>query len=294
MKKRQPQGLNRLSVAAIKYLETPGWHADGGGLYLEIDANGRKRWAMRLTVNGKRRDFGLGPLHKVSLAEAREMAAIYRAKAYRGIDPVAHKKKSLATSAVPTFKDVAEQVHRQRAQGWSNSKHVDQWINTLRDYAFPVIGDMPVCDIATPDILKVLTPIWNSKAATARNVRQRLSIVLEWARAAGFRSGDNPVGLIGDALPRQKKSDRHHAALPYPEVASFIGKLRDGQAAPMTKLAFEFLILTAVRTTEARKARWDEVDFQAKTWTIPGNDAGDRPAHEKGARPCRAPLHPLP
>ena len=86
MKKRQPQGLNRLSVAAIKYLETPAWHADGGGLYLEIDANGRKRWAMRLTVNGRRRDFGLGPLHKVSLAEAREMAAIYRAKAYRGID----------------------------------------------------------------------------------------------------------------------------------------------------------------------------------------------------------------
>ena len=215
MKKRQPQGLNRLSVAAVKYLDTPGWHADGGGLYLEIDANGRKRWAMRLTVNGKRRDFGLGPLHKVSLAEAREMAAIYRAKAYRGIDPVAHKKKSLATSAVPTFKDVAEQVHRQRAQGWSNGKHVDQWINTLRDYAFPVIGDMPVCDIATPDILKVLTPIWNSKAATAGHVRQRLSIVLEWARAAGFRSGDNPVGLIGDALPRQKKSDRHHAALPY-------------------------------------------------------------------------------
>ena len=273
MKKRQPQGLNRLSVAAIKYLETPAWHADGGGLYLEIDANGRKRWAMRLTVNGRRRDFGLGPLHKVSLAEAREMAAIYRAKAYRGIDPVAHKKKSLATSAVPTFKDAAEQVHRQRAQGWSNSKHAGQWINTLRDYAFPIIGDMPVCDIATPDILKVLTPIWNSKVATARLVRQRLSIVLEWARAAGFRSSTNPVGSIGDALPRQKKSDRHHAALPYAEVAGFIGKLRDGQAAPMTKLALEFLILTAARSTEARKARWDEVDFQAKTWTIPGNDA---------------------
>ena len=96
MRKRQPQGLNRLSVAAIKHLETPGWHGDGGGLYLEIDANGRKRWALRLTVNGKRRDFGLGPLHKVSLADAREMAAIYRAKAYRGIDPVADKKKRFA------------------------------------------------------------------------------------------------------------------------------------------------------------------------------------------------------
>ena len=174
---------------------------------------------------------------------------------------------------MPTFKEAAEQVHRQRAQGWSNDKHVNQWINTLRDYAFPVIGDMPVSNIATPHILKILTPIWNVKAATARNVRQRLSTVLEWARTAGFRSGDNPVASIGDALPRQKKSDRHHAALPYPEVSAFIGKLRAGQAAPVTKLAFEFLILTAVRTTETREARWNEVDWQAKTWTIPGHDA---------------------
>jgi hypothetical protein len=171
MRKRQPQGLNRLSVAAIKHLETPGWHGDGGGLYLEIDPNGRKRWALRLTVNGKRRDFGLGPLHKVSLAEAREMAAIYRAKAYRGIDPVADKKKRFAMPGMPTFRDAAEQVHRQRAQGWSNGKHVDQWINTLRDYAFPIIGHRPISDIATPDILKVLTPIWNVKAETARRVR---------------------------------------------------------------------------------------------------------------------------
>jgi integrase len=272
MRKRQPQGLNRLSVAAIKHIATPGWHGDGGGLYLEIDANGRKRWALRLTVNGKRRDFGLGPLHKVSLAEAREVAAIYRAKAYRGIDPVGDKKKRFAMPGLPTFKEAAEQVHRQRAQGWSNDKHVNQWINTLRDYAFPVIGEMPVSDITTPHILKILTPIWNVKAPTARNVRQRISTVLEWARAAGFRSGDNPVALIGEALPRQKKSERHHAALPYLEVSAFIEKLRDGQAAPITKLAFEFLILTAVRTTEARKARWDEVDWQAKTWTIPGNN----------------------
>jgi integrase len=273
MRRTQPQGLHRLSAAAIRYLETPGWHADGGGLYLEIDTNGRKRWAMRLTVNGKRRDFGLGPLHKVSLAEARETAADYRTKAYRGIDPVAEKRKHVATpSSVPTFREAANAVHRQRAQGWSNGKHVDQWINTLRDYAFPIIGDMAVSDIATPDVLKVLTPIWSAKLETARRVRQRLSTVLEWARAAGFRSGDNPVDLIGDALPRQRKTERHHAALPYTDVAAFIAKLRDGQAASITKLAFEFLILTAARTTEARKARWDEVDLKAKTWTIPGND----------------------
>jgi Phage integrase central domain len=114
-------------------------------------------------------------LHKVSLAEAREMAAVYRAKAYRGIDPIADKEKCMATPGIPTFKDATEQVHRQRAQGWSNGKHVGQWINTLRDHAFPIIGDMPVSTIATPDVLKVLTPIWNVKAETARRVRQRLS-----------------------------------------------------------------------------------------------------------------------
>ncbi len=273
MRKRQVHGLYRLSNTAINHIKNPGWYADGGGLYLEVDESGRRRWAMRLTVNGKRRDFGLGPLHKVSLAEAREIAAEYRSKAYRGIDPIAHKKKSeLIVAAVPTFRQAAEQVHRQRVAGWSNGKHVDQWINSLRDYAFPLIGDMAVSDVSTPDVLKVLAPIWGVKVETARRVRQRIGTVLEWARAAGFRSGDNPVDLLGEALPRQKKSERHHAALPYAEVAAFIERLREGQAAPITKLAFEFLILTAVRTTEARKARWDEVDFKAKTWTIPGNN----------------------
>jgi integrase len=273
MRRTQPQHLNRLAAASIKYLDKPGWYADGGGLYLEVDKNGRKRWAMRITVNGKRRDFGLGPLHKVTLAQAREVAADYRAKAYRGLDPIEHKKQRAQPPApVPSFREAAEKVHRQRAEGWSNGKHTGQWINTLRDYAFPLIGDMPVSEVSTPDVLKILTPIWSVKMETARRVRQRLSTVLEWARAAGFRSGDNPVDLIGDALPRQKKNGRHHAALPYMQVAAFIGKLREGLAVPITKLAFEFLILTAVRTTEARKARWDEVDFTAKTWKIPGND----------------------
>jgi integrase len=271
MSRTQAQGLHRLSAAGVKHLDAPGWYCDGGGLYLEIDANGRKRWAMRLTVNGRRRDFGLGPLHKVSLAQARETAAEYRAKAYRGIDPIAHKGKSTQTVAnAPPFRDAAEQVYRQRAPAWSNGKHSDQWINSLRDYAFPVIGDIPVSAVSTPDVLKVLSPIWNVKIETARRVRQRIKAVLEWSRAAGFRDGENPVDQLGHALPRQKKSERHHAALPYAEVANFIEMLRLGPAASITKLAFEFLILTAVRSIEARKAHWDEVDFKTKTWTIPG------------------------
>jgi integrase len=270
---RNPQGIHRLSAAAIKYITDPGWHSDGGGLYLEVDTNGRKRWAMRLTVNGKRRDFGLGPIHKVSLLEARERATEYRSKAYRGIDPVADKRRveEPPPRNVLTFEQASRQVHEQRRATWSNGKHVDQWINTLFDHVFPIIGDKPVDEIRTPDVLNVLTPIWTTKPETARRVKQRVATVLDWARVAGHRSGDNPAELLGDALPRHRREQQHHAALPYTEVSQFIAKLRAGTAEPITKIAFEFLILTTVRTTEVRKASWDEVDFAARTWTIPGH-----------------------
>lgn len=170
MRSRNPQGLQRLSVAAIKYINEPGWHSDGGGLYLEVDASGRKRWAMRVTVNGKRRDFGLGPLHKVSLLAARERAAEYRAKAYCGIDPIAEKRstKDRPRTNTPTFEQVARQVHAHRRDEWNNGKHVDQWINTLRDHVFQHIGAKPINEIGTPDVLTVLTPIWTAKPETAR------------------------------------------------------------------------------------------------------------------------------
>jgi hypothetical protein len=148
---------------AIKHLSRPGWHADGGGLFLEVDPSGAKRWAMRLTINGKRRDFGLGPLHKVSLQQAREVAAEYRSKAYRGIDPTIEKKAALVVPESPTFEKAADEVHRQRMSYWSNGKHVAQYINTLLDYAFPIIGTKPIGTIAAPDLLNVLLPIWTSK-----------------------------------------------------------------------------------------------------------------------------------
>ena len=183
-------GLHRLSAAAVKHLSRPGWHADGGGLFLEVDPNGSKRWAMRLTVSGRRRDFGLGPLHKVSLQQAREVAAEYRAKAYRGIDPTSDKKSASVAPEGPTFEKAADEVHRQRTTTWSNGKHVAQWINTLRDHVFPIIGAKPVGTISAPDLLNVLLPIWTTKPETARRVRQRIGVVLDWARAAGFRHAD--------------------------------------------------------------------------------------------------------
>ena len=240
-----PQNLHRLSAVAVRLLQTPGWHSDGGGLFLEVDPSGRKRWAMRLTINGRRRDFGLGPIHKVSLQQAREAAARYRSLAYQGINPLSQREAAKPAPDVPTFEEAARRVHEQRRGIWSNGKHVDQWLNTLRDYAFPVIGDRCVDAIGTPEVLKVLSPIWTEKPETARRVRQRIGLVLDWARAAGHRSGDNPVQLLGDALPKHKSKDEHHAALPYAQVPQFIARLRAGPAAPISKLVFEFMILTA-------------------------------------------------
>jgi Arm DNA-binding domain len=149
-------GLHRLSSASVRAIATPGWHGDGGGLYLEVDPSGSKRWAMRLTVNGKRRDFGLGSIAKVSLQQARIAAAEYRAMAHQGNDPVIAKRNDKMRKAQPTFEEAARAIHTQRRQA-SNGKHVNQWINTLRDYAFPHIGAMRVGEIDTPDVLKVLT-----------------------------------------------------------------------------------------------------------------------------------------
>lgn len=232
---------------------------------------------MRLTINGRRRDFGLGPIHKVSLHDAREMAVDYRAKAYQGIDPIAEKRQRRNQAhklrrKIITFEQAARTVHAQRRGIWSNGKHVDQWINTLRDYAFPIIGAKAIDEIDTPDVLEILTPIWTAKPETARRVKQRISTVLNWARIAGHRSGLNPVDGIDEALPRVKRDQQHHPALPFCEVSQFVAKLRAGPAEPITKLAFEFLILTAARTVEVRFARWDEINVQTKTWTIPGHD----------------------
>jgi integrase len=165
-------------------------------------------------------------------------------------------------------------------KGWSNGKHVDQWLNTLRDHAFPIVGAKPVNAIGTPEVLAVLTPIWLTKPETARRVRQRIKVVLEWARAAGYRSGDNPVDLIGDALPKISKSRiAHHAALPFDEVSAFLTALREEQAEPVTKFAFEFLILTASRTIEIRRADWRHIDWDAKLWIRPAEHMKARREH---------------
>ena len=278
--KHPDKALNAVGINALK---SPGRYADGNGLYLKVAPSGAKRWELRTVVRGKRCDIGLGGLKLVSLAEAREEARKYRAIARNEGDPLAEKRR--ARKVVPTFRQAAETVHKDHAKAWKNAKHGDQWINTLKAYAYPAFGDRRVDQIDTPEILKALSPIWLTKQETARRVRQRIGTVLDWAKAAGFRSGSNPVEEISKALPRQSDRKGHHAALPYIEVPAFVQKLRGDDAATISDLAFEFLILTAARTGEVLEAKWDEIDLEQAAWTMPAG-------RMKAGREHRVPLAP--
>lgn len=270
-----------LSAVKVRAISKPGRYADGSGLYLEVDPSGARRWFLRTMVQGRRCHIGLGGLSVMSLAEAREAALAMRKIAKAGGDPLAERRK--AKRVVPTFEAAAKKVHEEHAPAWKNAKHGQQWINTLKDYAFPIIGNQRVDKIDSADILKVLSPIWLSKPETARRVRQRVKTVLDWCRANHFRSGENPIEGIAKALPKQPKKDGHHAAMPYGEVASFVGRLRESDAGEIVKLAFEFAILTAARTGEVLGARWAEID--GDVWTVPAE-------RMKAGREHRVPLSP--
>ncbi len=269
MKGKGKRPHNALTSVKVRQIKDPGRYVDGNGLYLIVDPSGAKRWLLRTVIQGRRRDMGLGGAQLVSLAEAREKAHQYRKIARNGGDPIAEGRKS--RMALPTFADAAQAVHAEHLQTWKNKKHGAQWINTLLEYAIPIIGAKRVDDITTPDVLNVLSPIWLAKPETARRVKQRIGTVMDWAKAAGFRAGDNPVDGVTKGLPRQPDRKGHHATLPYGEIPTFVSRLRENDGADISKLAFEFLLLTATRTSEVLGARWHEIDFNSMVWSIPGN-----------------------
>jgi integrase len=278
---RHPEkALTAVAVRAAK----AGRHADGNGLYLEVDASGAKHWLLRIVIQGKRRDIGLGSVSLVSLAEARETAAAMRKVARAGGDPLADRRA--ARRVVPTFKEAAESCHEEHKNGWKNDKHAAQWLTTLETYAFPLLGQVKVDEIGMPEVRDVLLPIWLEKPETARRVRQRIGTVLDWATTKAFREGENPVRSVAKGLPKQKDSAEHFAALPYDDVPAFLTKLRaTDQTGPVIKLAMEFLILTAARSGEMRGAVWREIDTAAKLWTIPAE-------RMKAGKPHVVPLAP--
>ena len=285
------RGIGKLSPAKVRTVAKPGIYGDGAGLWLNVGPTGGKSWLFRFMLDGRAREMGLGALHTIGLAEARERATSARRLLLDGIDPLdarnaARTRRRLEAAAAVTFKDCAAKYVAANRAGWRNAKHAAQWESTLVLYAYPTIGALPVSAIDTGHVTKVLEPIWAEKPETASRVRGRIEAVLDYAKVHGWRAGENPArwkGHIENVLPKRSKVRAvvHHAALPWREIGSFMTTLagQEGVAA----LALRFAILTAARTGEVIGARWSEIDTQHALWTVPA-------ARMKAAREHRVPL----
>lgn len=276
--------VNALTAVTVKNAG-PGRHVDGGGLQLLVKPTGARSWVFRYMIASKSREIGLGPASgpdATSLADARDLAAALRLKVKGGIDPLAERDRAAAEAlaaaqaakvAGVTFREAADIHMKANRDGWRNAKHKQQWENTLSTYAYPVIGDLPVAEVDTPHVIKVLEPIWRAKPETASRVRQRVEAVLDAAKARGFRKGENPArwrGHLDQVLPKPSKLSRgHHTALPFAEVPAFVKELHKREA--VAALALEFTLLTAARTGEVLGATWGEFDLAAATWTVPAD-----------------------
>jgi len=277
---------NRLSAVAVRGLSVPGRYADGGGLYLRVAEGGSKQWVFLTRAGGKQREAGLGSINAISLARAREIAAGFRQALAEGRDPITERKAERAKRrTIPTFGELADDVIEGLKQELKNEKHIAQWEMTLKDYA-KSLRDIPVNDVTTDDVLRVLRPIWNEKRETASRHRGRIERVLDAAKASGFRSDLNPARWAGHLkllLPSgQKNASRgHHEAMPFSEVPALMERLRAVHGA--SARALEFTILTAARTGETIGATWAEIDLDAQVWTIPAE-------RMKAGREHRVPL----
>jgi integrase len=282
---RQPK---RLTARTVATMTKPGRHADGGNLYLTISKTGAgvsRRWTFLYSLAGKQREAGFGPASAVTLAEAREKAAGYRSMLAKGIDPLDAKKADQeAAAARKTFGQCADELIKSKRREWRSEVHAAQWHTTIDYYCGPIL-DLPVDAIDTRAVLGVLQPVWGRIPETASRLRGRIEAVLDYAKANGLRSGENPAawrGHLALILPkRQKLSRSHHAAMPYPDIPTFIAKLREVESIP--SLALEFLILTAARSGEVLGAAWEEIDIDAKVWVIPAS-------RMKAGREHRVPL----
>lgn len=288
---------NALTPLAVKNAKA-GRHADGAGLHLLVKPTGARSWVYRFMLNGTSRDIGLGAAGQggMSLADARDAAGALRVKVKAGIDPKAEREREAAQAlasaqaakvAGKTFRDVATTYIAANEDSWRNAKHRQQWGNTLASYVYPVIGDLPVAEVATAHVLSILEPIWKAKPETASRVRGRMETVLDSAKARGYRQGENPArwrGHLAQILPARTRLSRgHHKALAYEDVPAFAGALRARTA--VAALALEFTILTAARSGEAIGARWSEVDLDKAVWTVPAE-------RMKAGKEHRVPLSP--
>ena len=278
---------NKLSARQVASLTEPNVYSDGGGLYLRIRTSGRS-WFFIGTYDGQRIELGLGSALDVSLAKARERAAEIRAMLVDGVDPRAERAKAKIQKKPPvTFGKFAMELIDSIEDGFKNPKHRQQWRNTLKSYAQPLF-DVPIGEVTTEQILGVLQPIWLTKAETASRLRGRIERVLDAAKVKGLRSGENPArgrGHLDLLLPKRSKATvKHHPALPFTELASFMADLRKRPA--IAARALEFTILTAARSGEARGMTWSEVDLDEKLWRVPASRMKASVVHEVPLSPA--------
>ena len=269
------------SARSVETVTEIGYHRCDRGLYLQVARSGTKSWLFRYKspVTAKQREMGLGSLNLVPLAAARDIAVECRRQVLSGLDPLEERARfkrarHLEQARSITFQEAAELCIASKNPEWKNAKHAQQWTNTLTTYAYPVFGTLSVSDLDTDLVLKAIEPIWISKAETASRVRQRIETVWDWARARNYVEGENPARLRGHldkilAKTAKVKRIKHHAAVPYKQIANFIKKLRGRKGSSAS--AMEFMILTAARTGEVRGARWQEIDLSTSVWTIPAD-----------------------
>lgn len=265
MPKSGPHTENRLNARFVEKA-LPGRHTDGGGLYLVVDRSGARRWMLRLTIRGtgRRREYGLGSTRLVSLQYARKKALEYRALAAVGKDPVLEKQ--WRAEQTMTFKKACETYHQEFVLKMGrNGKHKQQWINTIRTYAYPYLKTISVDDIGARHVAAVLTPIWNTKRETATRVKQRIKAVMDWSITNEYRTGDNPVSMV--KIPGKKVSVRKFEALEILDLMCLLQELR--QRKSIGAYALRFTILTAVRSSNTRFAKWSEVGGRNPLWVEP-------------------------
>ena len=264
----------QLTTLKINTIHHRGRYADGHGLYLIVNHKGSKSWVFRYQFKGKRRDMGLGGYPFISLKKARQLRDLQKVRVNEGIDPLKERDENRLQKLKlddMTFEKVTYLCFEATKDTWKNPKHQQQWINTLRTYAFPFIKDIPIQDIQSNNVAKLLKPIWMNKAETARRVRQRIERVWNWSKTMKYCSGDNPAVLKGNLeflLPKQPTMHQnHHKALAVRDLPHFWRSLIELEG--ISSLALQFLILTATRTSEVIKAQWNEFDLDQSIWIIP-------------------------
>lgn len=291
--------LQRLSALTVNRLKEPGLYADGGGLYLRVKQGGGKFWCFRYMLNGNAREMGLGALHTLSLADARIRAGDCRKLLNDNIDPINARKKEKEEQrrddeSAKTFKQCAAAYLETHKDTWRNAKHRQQWENTLKTYAYPLIGDTFIRDLDREAVKKVLLqkskkldgkPLWSARRETASRLRGRIEKIWDWAKAEFGLTGDNPARWAGNLKPsfadHAKREIVHQPALPYDQIGDFVQKMKKQKGvAPM---ALIFTIMTAARTSEVIGAKWSEIDLKKEVWTIPKD-------RMKGNREHRVPL----